>query len=193
MTMGATTVLPKIIDHRSSNTTLLDYWQYDWWPWTAWQHLNFLVAVAVAAVALLLLLLHLKINIIVEKSLVPNFIAVDVRACDTQSITCVPFSISMTMNINHILHYRDTFPQLAAAYQSMKSEYASAVFAQQHSTTTTITSSASSTATSGHSRQILSTHPDGSEVSLLEHPHDPYCPYVRMTPLLCLELCKMFG
>ncbi|KAL7431243.1 hypothetical protein ACHAXH_006994 [Discostella pseudostelligera] len=143
MTMGATTVLPKIIDHRSSNTTLLDYWQYDWWPWTAWHHLNFLVAVAVAAVALLLLLLHLKINIIVEKSLVPNFIAVD----------------------------------LAAAYQSMKSEYASAVFAQQHSTTTTITSSASSTATSGHSRQILSTHPDGSEVSLLEHPHDPYCPY----------------
>ena len=103
------------------------------------------------------------------------------------------FHLSMTMNINHILHYRDTFPQLAAAYQSMKSEYASAVFAQQHSTTTTITSSASSTATSGHSRQILSTHPDGSEVSLLEHPHDPYCPYVRMTPLLCLELCKMFG
>ena len=54
--------------------------------------------------------------------------------------------------------------ELAKAYQAMKSEYASLAL---HPTSNT-------------NWQVLSSHSDGSTVSLLEHPTDPSCPYVRM-------------
>ena len=63
--------------------------------------------------------------------------------------------------------------QLAAAYQSIKSEYA-ALALHNPSTTTSST----------NNWQLLSSHADGSEVSLLEHPTDPSCPYVRMTSVM---------
>jgi len=57
---------------------------------------------------------------------------------------------------------------LVAAYQSIKKEYAALALhpsIDQH-------------------WQLLSSHADGSEVSLLEHPTDPSCPYVRMTSVM---------
>jgi len=57
---------------------------------------------------------------------------------------------------------------LAAAYRSIKSEYASLALDPASSTRW----------------RPLSTHADGSEVSLLEHPDDPSCPYVRMTSVM---------
>ncbi len=58
--------------------------------------------------------------------------------------------------------------QLAAAYEQIKTEYASLAL---HPTSNT-------------NWQVLSSHADGSAVSLLEHPTDPSCPYVRMTSVM---------
>ena len=71
--------------------------------------------------------------------------------------------------------------QLAVAYQTMKSEYTKLIFLQHHDD---VTASIASSAAHNNNWQILSTHPDGSEVALLEHPNDPYCPYVRMTSVM---------
>jgi len=54
--------------------------------------------------------------------------------------------------------------ELAAIYHSIKSEYAALA--------------------STRPWQLLSSHADGSEVSLLQHPTDPSCPYVRMTAIM---------
>ena len=58
--------------------------------------------------------------------------------------------------------------QLEAAYQSIKNEYAELALHPSSST----------------QWQLISSHADGSEVSLLEHPDDPSCPYVRMTSVM---------
>lgn len=66
----------------------------------------------------------------------------------------------------------------------MKSEYTNLIFLQHDHDVTASSSSSSSSAAAHNNWQILSTHPDGSEVALLEHPNDPYCPYVRMTSVM---------
>ena len=57
---------------------------------------------------------------------------------------------------------------LAQAYQDIKTEYANLAIHSSNS----------------HNWQILSQHADGSTVSLLEHPTDISCPYVRMTSIM---------
>ncbi len=58
--------------------------------------------------------------------------------------------------------------ELAKAYQSIKEEYGRLAL---------------NPSLKNH-WQLLNSHPDGSEVSLLEHETDPYCPYVRMTSIM---------
>jgi len=60
---------------------------------------------------------------------------------------------------------------LAAAYQSIKSEYESLALNPTSSTT-------------DDNWQLLSSHRDGSKVHMLEHPADPNCPYIRMTSVM---------
>lgn len=55
---------------------------------------------------------------------------------------------------------------LAEAYQSIKKEYANLALTKKAKW------------------KVLSTHADGSEVSLLMHKTDPSCPYVRMTSIM---------
>lgn len=57
---------------------------------------------------------------------------------------------------------------LAKAYHEIKTEYANLAIHSSNS----------------HNWQILSKHSDGSTVSLLEHPTDVSCPYVRMTSIM---------
>jgi len=57
---------------------------------------------------------------------------------------------------------------LAQAYHAIKTEYANLAIHSSNS----------------HNWQILSKHADGSTVSLLEHPTDVSCPYVRMTSIM---------
>jgi len=57
---------------------------------------------------------------------------------------------------------------LAQAYQDIKTEYANLAIHSSNS----------------HNWQILSKHADGSTVSLLEHPTDVSCPYVRMRTIM---------
>jgi hypothetical protein len=61
---------------------------------------------------------------------------------------------------------RVTGKDLAQAYESIKKEYASLAL------------------TKNANWKVLSTHPDGSQVSLLQHKTDPSCPYVRMTSIM---------
>jgi len=58
--------------------------------------------------------------------------------------------------------------ELAKAYQSIKEEYGRLALNPSLK----------------NKWQLLNSHPDGSEVSLLEHETDPYCPYVRMTSIM---------
>jgi hypothetical protein len=58
--------------------------------------------------------------------------------------------------------------QLAEAYRSIKSEYAALALHPA----------------SASRWRVIRSHPDGSEVSLLDHPDDPSCPYVRITSVM---------
>jgi hypothetical protein len=65
-----------------------------------------------------------------------------------------------------VIGARVTGKDLEEAYQAIKKEYASLAL------------------TKTAKWKVLSTHPDGSQVSLLKHKTDPSCPYVRMTSIM---------
>ena len=65
-----------------------------------------------------------------------------------------------------VIGARVTGKDLAEAYQSIKEEYASLAL------------------TKNVKWKVLSTHEDGSEVSILKHETDPTCPYVRMISIM---------
>jgi len=65
-----------------------------------------------------------------------------------------------------VISARVTGKDLAEAYQSIKSEYETLALAKNAKW------------------KVLSTHTDGSQVSIMKHKTDPSCPYVRMTSIM---------
>lgn len=65
-----------------------------------------------------------------------------------------------------VIGARVTGKDLAEAYQSIKEEYASLAL------------------TKNAKWKVLSTHADGSEVSIMKHKTDSTCPYIRMTSIM---------
>jgi hypothetical protein len=75
-------------------------------------------------------------------------------------------STTISQHRGKIIGARVTSKDLADAYHSIKREYASLAL------------------TENARWELLSTHADGSQVSLLKHKTDPSCPYVRMTSIM---------
>ena len=95
-------------------------------------------------------------------------IGANVKAADVRFIVIIFISLVRSSLMLPMFNHLAQMQQLAAAYEQIKSEYKSLALHRASNT----------------NWQVLSSHSDGSEVSLLEHPTDPSCPYVRMTSVM---------
>lgn len=115
---------------------------------------------------------HIDIEHSDSMSTPPNFFGKARRSIRSKLSNVRPRSImhvgqqQQQQHRGKVIGSRVTGKDLAEAYQSIKEEYATLAL------------------TKDAKWKVLSTHADGSEVSIMKHKTDPTCPYIRMTSIM---------
>ena len=132
----------------------------------AWQRV---LLTTIAIILYVSAVIYVGISVLSDRGILSS---PDVETCDVSDSnnSCSASAEDSTIQQQHRGRVFDTLKasDLAQAYQDIKTEYANLAIHSSNS----------------HNWQTLSQHADGSTVSLLEHPTDVSCPYVRMTSIM---------